>query len=152
MGKATKHRSRQTNPVAAVDALDGDELAGLAVAHEARHPEVARPDVPHRLVLVHPCRSSSRGGPRVGGLPRAYGLQRARGTHDGRSRGGRRRSRNLRRRRRREAPGGGAARWGRAEVRWVGWFGAVRRVDGGGACVGGGAWACGAGGDKYWED
>jgi len=41
------------DPVAALDELDGDEPSGLPVAHQPRHPEVARPDVANLLVLVH---------------------------------------------------------------------------------------------------
>ena len=51
--ESKEQRRQGTDPVAALDELDGDEPSGLAVAHQPRHPEVARPDVPNRLVLVH---------------------------------------------------------------------------------------------------
>jgi hypothetical protein len=40
-------QGRSDSPSSAtLDALDGDELSSLAVAHQPRHPEVPRPDVP----------------------------------------------------------------------------------------------------------
>lgn len=56
--------------LAALDVLDGDELAGAAVAHEAGNAEVAGADVAHELVpvaVVHDrhvhARPHSQGGP-----------------------------------------------------------------------------------------
>lgn len=51
--ESKEQRSQGSDPVASFDELDGDEFSGLAVAHQPRHPEVARPDVPNSLVLVH---------------------------------------------------------------------------------------------------
>lgn len=48
-----EQRSQGPDPVPALDELDGYEPSGLPVAHQPRHPKVARPDVAHRLVLVH---------------------------------------------------------------------------------------------------
>ena len=69
--------------MAALDELDGDELVVLEVAHQPRHAEVPRPDVPHRLVLF------------VDRVARALGKGRGR------------RRRGHRRRRRGEGRGGG---------------------------------------------
>jgi hypothetical protein len=41
------------NLVSPGDVLHGDELLGLLVPHQARHPEVAGADVLEQLVLVH---------------------------------------------------------------------------------------------------
>ncbi|RZR94851.1 hypothetical protein BHM03_00023615 [Ensete ventricosum] len=53
-GKKRSDAMELAHPVASLDILHGDELLGLLMAHQLRHPEVPRADVPHHLVLLHP--------------------------------------------------------------------------------------------------
>jgi hypothetical protein len=52
--RGNKQASRlKIYPVPSLDELHGHELPRLLVPHQLRHTEVARPDLPNGLVLVH---------------------------------------------------------------------------------------------------
>ena len=111
--ESKEQRSQGSDPVAALDELDGDAPSGLAVAHQPRHPEVARPDVPNSLVLVHDAHPVRR--PPVSALACGSTVAGEEVGRKGRGRGVRRAGEGARRARRiggrRWLGGGGGAVW-----------------------------------------